>query len=238
MIDAMEAIILAGGQGTRLRELVPDGPKPMALVAGRPFLEILLDVLARKGFGRVILSLGYKADRVEAHFGAAFAGMALVYEIEQTPLGTGGALHRALAHCRSDHVYVFNGDTFLDLEVNKVETRWQQQRLPIIIAAEVADTTRYGRLTVVNGQVVGFNEKGVPGMGLINAGAYVLPIGITADFPTDRAFSLEQDYLAKAVIHSPFQCFVTRGCFIDIGVPDDYRRAQSVLAEYGSPCRS
>ena len=92
----MEAIVLAGGVGTRLRQVVPDLPKPMAPVAGRPFLEILLYFLARKGFTRVVLSLGFMADKVVAHFGDQFAGMELVYEIEHTPLGTGGAVRLGL----------------------------------------------------------------------------------------------------------------------------------------------
>jgi len=88
---------LAGGLGTRLRDLVPDLPKPMAPISGRPFLEILLVTLAQRGFGRLVLSLGYMAEKVVDHFGERFAGMNLVYEIEQTPLGTGGAWREELA---------------------------------------------------------------------------------------------------------------------------------------------
>ena len=116
----MEAILLAGGIGTRLRSVVPNLPKPMAPVAGRPFLEILLNSLAKKGFKRVVLSVGYMAEKVVSHFGYNFVGMELVYEIEETPLGTGGAVCKAIAQCNTDHVFVFNGDTYLDLEVAEV----------------------------------------------------------------------------------------------------------------------
>lgn len=225
----MEAVVLAGGLGTRLRDLVPDVPKPMAPVAGRPFLEILLAALARKRCSRVILSLGYKAESVVDHFGDRFAGMELVYEIEQAPLGTGGALRCALAQCQADPVFVLNGDTYLDLEVGAIEAQWQQNRLPIIVAREVSDTARYGRLDTAGSRVVGFVEKGVTGRGLINAGCYVFPRVIASEFPDDDAFSLEHDFLAKAVRRSPFEFFVSRGQFIDIGVPEDYARAQLLL---------
>lgn len=226
----MEAIVLAGGFGTRLKQVVPDLPKPMAPVAGRPFLEILLASLARKGFCRVVLSLGYMAEKVVNHFGDHFAGMELVYEIEQSPLGTGGAVRTAMALCMADHVFVFNGDTFLDLEVKNLEAHWQKHRTPIIVAREVPDTARYGRLDTDRGRVLSIVEKGVTGPGLINAGCYVLPADILDGFPLGQPFSLEADFLAKAVGKLRFDLFVTNGQFIDIGVPEDYARAQIELA--------
>lgn len=226
----MEAIVLAGGFGTRLREVVQDWPKPMAPVAGRPFLEILLTSMASKGFQRVVLSLGYMAERVVAHFGDHFAGMELVYEIEKVPLGTGGAVHQALVKCRDDHVFVFNGDTFLDIEAADVEAHWQRCRAPIIVARSVPDTARYGCLDTVDGRVVGFVEKGKTGPGLINAGCYVLPGDILDGFAFGIPFSLEVDFLAKAVGTSRFDLYVSRGHFIDIGIPEDYARAQTELA--------
>ena len=227
----MEAIVLAGGFGTRLREVVPDLPKPMAPVAGRPFLDILLTALARKGFSRVILSLGFMSDKVQEYFGEQFAGMELVYEVEDTPLGTGGAVRQALTRCLEDHVFVFNGDTYLDLEVADVEAHWQKHHNPIIVARKVLDTARYGRLHTINGRVIGFLEKGMFGPGLINAGCYVLPVAILDEFALRQAFSLEVDFLAKTVVTQHVNLFVTDGHFIDIGVPEDYMRAQSELAE-------
>lgn len=226
----MEAIILAGGFGTRLREVVPDVPKPMAPVVGRPFLEILLSSLAQKGFERVVLSLGFMSDTVIEYFGEQFAGMELVYEVENTPLGTGGAVRQALTRCIEDHVFVFNGDTYLDLEVADVEAQWQAHHAPIIVAREVPDTARYGRLNTEEQRVIGFLEKGMAGAGLINAGCYVLPVDILDEFTLGQAFSLETDYLAKTVGMQRTDLFVTNGHFIDIGVPEDYARAQSELA--------
>ena len=226
----MEAIVLAGGFGTRLRQLVPDLPKPMAPISGRPFLEILLSLLAKKGFHRVILSLGYMPDKVMGHFGNQFAGIELVYEVETTPLGTGGAVRQALTKCCADHVYVMNGDTYLDVEVAELEAHWQTNRAPTIVARSVPNTARYGRLAVANGRVLAFREKGTEGPGLINAGCYVFPTTILDNHPCGQVFSLETDFLAKAVTQGRFDLFITRGRFIDIGVPEDFHRAQTELA--------
>ena len=226
----MEGIILAGGFGTRLRELVPDLPKPMAPVAGRPFLEILLSALARKGFTRVVLSLGFMATKISDHFGASYAGMTLVYEVESRPLGTGGAIRAALSRCTSDHVFIFNGDTYLDLEVDELENLWQRSRRPVIVVREVPDTARFGRVEMNGGQATAFLEKGMAGTGLINAGCYVLPRRALDAFPLGENFSIETEYLSKEFGRTSIDGFVTRGRFIDIGVPEDYARAQVELA--------
>lgn len=226
----MEAIVLAGGFGTRLRQLVADVPKPMAPIAGRPFLEILLGSLARKGFGHVVLSLGYMADKVSAHFGDGFEGLDITYVVEDTPLGTGGAVRLALEACHSDHVFVFNGDTYLDLEVSSVERQWHASHHPIVVGRQVLDTARYGRLIIEECQIISFSEKGVAGPGLINAGCYVLPSDALSKFPLNQPFSLETDYFQHAVANTKVDVFVTDGVFIDIGVPEDYLTAQSLLA--------
>jgi D-glycero-alpha-D-manno-heptose 1-phosphate guanylyltransferase len=225
----MEAIVLAGGFGTRLKQIVPDLPKPMAPIAGRPFLEILLAALARKGFTRVVLSLGFMADKIVAHFGDRYAGMELVYEVEHQPLGTGGAIRAALLRCAADHVFVFNGDTYLDLEVDELESLWQRSRRPVIVVREVPDTARFGRVEMNNGRISSFLEKGLPGAGLINAGCYVLPQGALDAFPLGLNFSIETEYLSKELGRTSIDGFVTRGRFIDIGVPEDYARAQVEL---------
>lgn len=228
----MEAIILAGGLGTRLRTVVADMPKPMAPIAGRPFLEILLNVLAGKGFKRVILSVGFMAEKVSSYFGSLHAGMDLIYVMEDQPLGTGGGVRLSLEQVVSDHVFVFNGDTFLDLEIDQVEQQWQSRRHPIIVGRAVADTSRYGRLLVSDGVVQGFAGKDIAGPGLINAGCYVFKRQQLDDFPADQPFSLESDFLAPAVARGEFDVFVTAGKFIDIGVPEDFLRAQTELAGF------
>lgn len=226
----MDAIVLAGGFGTRLRGVVPDLPKPMAPVAGRPFLEILLTWMARNGFTRVVLSLGYQADKIVGHFGSRYAGMELVYEIETTPLGTGGAIRQASRHCTGSHYYVFNGDSFLDLDVPLVEAWWQHNRAPIIVTRTVPDTGRYGRLEIEGNQVIAFAGQGTPGPGFINGGCYVFNIDQLSGWPLDQTFSVELDYFPGEVKSRRFDAFLAQGQFIDIGVPDDYVRAQTELA--------
>jgi D-glycero-alpha-D-manno-heptose 1-phosphate guanylyltransferase len=225
----MEAIVLAGGFGTRLRDVVPDLPKPMAPVAGRPFLEILLTWMAQSGFRRIVLSLGYKADKIVDHFGSFYAGMELVYEIETTPLGTGGAIRQASRLCKGSHYFVFNGDSYLNVDVPLVEALWQQHRAPIIVARAVPDTARYGRLDIKDNQVTAFAGQGITGYGLINGGCYVFNANQLSDWLLGEAFSIETDYFPKEVKTHRFDVFVTQGQFIDIGVPADFARAQAEL---------
>ena len=227
----MEAVVLAGGFGTRLKEVVPDLPKPMAPIAGRPFLEIMLQSLALKGFKRIILSLGYMADKIRGHFGNSYLGMDLVYEVEVAPLGTGGAARAALRHCLSDHVYIFNGDTFLDLEVAEIETLWRASNKPIIVVREVSDASRYGTVLLKENRVISFLEKGVTGLGIINAGCYVVPPNLLDKLESSKNFSLEVDFFYKEIHRRYFSGFVTQGLFIDIGVPEDFLLAQTLLAE-------
>lgn len=225
----MEAIVLAGGLGTRLRQLVSDVPKPMAPISGRPFLEILLSSLAQKGFDRVILSLGFMAEKISKHFGTEFAGMQISYVIEDQPLGTGGAIRLAMEQVIADHVFVLNGDTFLDLEVEKIEEQWALNHRALIISREVQDATRYGRLLLADGKLTGFSEKGRAGPGLINAGCYIFSQDHLKNFVVGKSFSIETDYLVSAAASGLFDVFVTRGQFIDIGVPEDFLRAQTEL---------
>ncbi len=225
-----EAIVLAGGFGTRLRELVPSLPKPMAPVAGKPFLEILLRLLAEKGFSRVILSLGFMASKISNYFGSNFAGLEVDYVIEDKPLGTGGAVRLAMTRCNQDCVFIFNGDTFIDLEVTVIHDAWLKNNNPIIVARHVTDVTRYGCIRTQNGLINAFDEKGVSGPGLINAGCYVFHRQQLANFSAYQPFSLESDFLAKAVKKIPVEVFITQGLFIDIGIPQDYQFAQVLLA--------
>lgn len=221
--------MLAGGFGRRLASVVSDVPKPMAPVAGRPFLEILLTVLARKGFNHIVLSLGHMAEKISGHFGDTYAGMSLAFVVESDPLGTGGAIRLASTRCTQSHYFVFNGDSYLDLEVHQVEEWWQRNRAPIIVARSVPDTERYGRLRAEQGQIKEFIPKGVAGPGLINGGCYVFARDELDAYPVGLPFSIEADFFPQQVASRRFDLFVTQGQFIDIGIPEDYRRAQTEL---------
>lgn len=225
----MEAIVLAGGFGTRLRSAVSNLPKPMAPVAGRPFLELLLSSLKAKGITRAILSIGYRYEAITSHFDNHALGIDLTYEIESKPLGTGGAIAAALRHVTSDHVFVFNGDTYLELDLNAVAAMWPGDRTPVVVARSVPDTERFGRLEIAHGRVSRFLASGSKGAGAVNAGCYLIPKNIFDSVPMPQAFSFEQDFLARRPPLS-LRMFITSGQFIDIGVPEDLQRAQIDLA--------
>lgn len=229
----MEAVVLAGGFGTRLRAVVADVPKPMAPIAGRPFLERLLGSLGRRGVTRAVLSLGYMADMIQAHFGSRFQGIDIVCEVETTPLGTGGALKKALARVQGDAALVVNGDTFLDVDVAALVARWQHGHHPLIIGRAVADTERYGRLKLDGTRLTGFAEKGQRGPGVINTGHYLLPTTLFDGFVLPETFSFETDFLVPHIGRIGMEVFLTEGHFIDIGVPEDFQRAQTELAHVG-----
>lgn len=226
-----EAVILAGGLGTRLRCMCPDIPKVMAPIAGRPFLEMVLHALANKGFERIILALGFMAPTIMTYFGDQFMGMDLIYEVETTPLGTGGATRQALTRCKTDAVFVFNGDTYLDLEVDAIETHWKMHQNPIIVARKEQETSRYGCMETKGNRVIRFLEKSVSGPGIINTGCYLLPTDSLLQFQPGQPFSLETAFFARAVETQPIDFFMTAGYFIDIGIANDYIRAQLELTE-------
>ncbi len=226
----LEAIVLCGGFGTRLRQVLPNLPKPMAPVAGRPFLEIILSSLKSKGFSRVILAVGYMADKIFDYFGDQYNGIELLYCNEKEPLNTGGAIRLALTACLNNHVYIFNGDSYLDLEIDDVEGMWDKNRQAIIVARYVDNVERYGSIEFKNGKLLGFIEKGPAGPGLINAGCYVLKSDQFNHIPLYEPFSIERDYFAYKSNLTNVDIFITDGLFLDIGTPEDYASAENILA--------
>jgi len=201
----------------------------MAPVAGRPFLELLLSSLKSKGITRAILSIGYMSEVITSYFGRHPIGIDLAYEIESTPLGTGGAIAAALRHATCDHVFIFNGDTYLDLNLNALASMWPGDHTPIVVTRTVPDTERFGRLEMANGRISHFIGNGQKGPGTINAGCYLIPSDIFAGASVPDVFSFEQDFLSRRPPMS-LRAFVSDGHFIDIGVPEDFRRAQIALA--------
>jgi D-glycero-alpha-D-manno-heptose 1-phosphate guanylyltransferase len=226
----MEAIILAGGLGTRLRSVIANIPKAMAPVAGRPFLEILLNMLSQKGFSKVILSLGYMAEKISGYFGNHYESLNLEYVIEDTALGTGGAIRLAMTVCEKDHVFVFNGDTYIDLEVESIEQQWKINQNLIVVCKEMMDTSRYGLVIADDNIVRKFAEKRVHGPGIINAGCYLLNKNTLINFPLNQPFSFENDFLKYVVESETVEMYLTKSQFIDIGIPEDYKRAQLIFS--------
>jgi D-glycero-alpha-D-manno-heptose 1-phosphate guanylyltransferase len=230
----MEAIVLAGGKGTRLSAVVPNLPKPMAPVAGRPFLSYLLHRLQTQGVRRVCLSTGYMGEVVRGAYGSSFEGMEIAYAQEETPLGTGGAVRMSLAFTREEDVFVMNGDTFAELDLRLMKDLHLAARSRLTLAlTHVADTARYGAVDVADGRIVGFSEKGAVGPGYINAGVYLLRRDLFEDMNLPKAFAFEQDVVVRQLAALRPRAFLTSGYFIDIGVPEDYQRAQLELPGLG-----
>ena len=226
-----EAIVLAGGFGTRLRGIVDDVPKPLAPVAGRPFLAWLLDRLAAGGMRRCILATGYLSDVIEQRIGARWQGMEIAYSVEPEPLGTGGAIRLAASRLQGDAAHVLNGDTWLEYDPVALEDTARAAGASMAIAlARVDDVARYGAVDIDNGRVTGFREKGESGPGWINAGCYFLGADALAALPVRDAFSFEQDVLQPRVQARAVAAFTATAGFIDIGVPEDYARAQLQFA--------
>ena len=227
----MQAIVLAGGLGTRLRSVVPDLPKPMAPVAGRPFLAWMLDRLVDAGFERAVLAVGYRHEAISEYFGQRYRGLALHYSVENAPLGTGGAMRLAAAQVTSMPVFVLNGDTYLELDYRAMLDAHQEVgALMSMAVCSMPDVSRYGALEIANGVVTGFQEKGRGGQGYINAGVYLLSAGIMERIPAGVPFSFEQELLVPALHEIRPAAMVAEGLFIDIGVPEDYDRAQQLFA--------
>lgn len=227
-----EAIVLAGGFGTRLRAVVSDVPKPLASVAGRPFLAWLLDGLAESGMRRCILATGYLAEQIEAQIGARWRGMDIAYSMEPEPLGTGGAIRLAANRLLGESVHVLNGDTWLKYSPRALETMALDEGVPLAIAlADMEDVERYGAVETRARRVVGFLEKGRAGPGWVNAGCYFLGREALEELPTATAFSFEREVLQPWALLGKVGAYTETSGFIDIGVPEDYVRAQSLFAE-------
>lgn len=230
----MEAIVLAGGFGTRLREVVSDVPKPMAQVAGRPFLEWLLEDLSVQGYSHVVLATGYKHESIEQHFGNEYCGLKINHAVETVPLGTGGAIVNGLTMCGEDEVTVLNGDTFLAINHKDFRSFAEQKGCGLtMVAREVDDAGRYGSVVInEEGKVMGFEEKSEQKKhGHINGGIYRLKASLLAKYRVGESFSFEKEVLQQYYRHNNVFCYTTNCYFIDIGIPEDYHKAQRDFAE-------
>jgi NDP-sugar pyrophosphorylase family protein len=230
--NVVRAFVLCGGQGTRLRPVLADRPKSMALISGTPFLKLLLDQLRGQGLDDVILGTGYMADKIEGYFdhGNKF-GMRIRYSREDKPLGTGGALKLA-EPLISDPVLVLNGDSYVEWRLAPMLELFTAKDAGLVIVVQaVADVARYGSVALdQQGRITHFIEKGAAtGPGLINAGVYLLRKQIVADLPADTAISLEKEVFPRLLGRRVFG-LISAGLFIDIGIPEDLERAQALLA--------
>jgi len=222
----MKAIILAGGLGTRLKDVVPDMPKPMADMNGRPFLEVLIEHLKKQGFNEFVLSVHHLREQIIEYFkgipGISFA-------VEEEPLGTGGAILNSIKQAGvTGNVAVLNGDSLLKIDHAEFFRKHGNSNFSLALR-EVDDTSRYGRVEIDGDTITSFTEKGVTGRGLISAGYYIINAYWLLKQNLPEKFSLETDLLLPKIQDIKPSYFIATDYFVDIGVPEDYKRAKEEM---------
>jgi D-glycero-alpha-D-manno-heptose 1-phosphate guanylyltransferase len=223
-----EAIILAGGLGTRLRSAVPDLPKCMASVAGKPFIYYVIDYYKKQGMSRFIFCLGYKHEVIENYLLESFNELEYIVTIEEEPLGTGGAIYQGALKAKTADAIVLNGDTLFKVDVDKLLTFHKQRKSDCTLCLkEMHHTDRYGVVeTNSEGRITSFKEKKYYERSVINGGVYALNVESFLKIKFPAKFSFEKDYFEKYVDNKNMYGLLQSGYFIDIGIPEDYNRAQ------------
>jgi len=230
-----DIIILAGGLGTRLREAVHNIPKAMAPVNGRPFLEYQLDFISHFGFKRVILSTGYLSSSIENHFGNSYRNLELVYSFETEPLGTGGAVKRSFEKVKTSNALILNGDTLFRINLDQFFQKHIEDLSKVSIALRnVPDASRYGMVECnQQGSIIAFKEKSEESVpGYINGGIYLIRTKYFRSLALPDKFSLEKEMFAKMQDPEIFKAQIFNEYFLDIGIPEDYLRAQTEFHEF------
>lgn len=225
-----EAIILAGGFGTRLQTVVNDVPKPMAPINNIPFLNYVFDYLKHYQIQHVVLSTGYLADKILDYYKDEFNGIKISYAKEETPLGTGGGIRLAMTKCTTQDILVLNGDSFFDVDINIHYSNHVSKQADCTLALRKVDNAaRYGTIQLGASNVIhAFKEKdSIEREGLINGGVYILNRETyLSKTETGSAFSIEKDFYEKRIKELDIFGFEYNGYFIDIGIPEDYKKAQ------------
>ena len=231
-----EAIVLAGGLGTRLKSAVADLPKCMAPVDGKPFLHYLITYLQQQGIERFIFSLGYLAETAADYIKSSLPPETYVLVQEPYPLGTGGAIQLAIQQVTSEEVWVLNGDSLCNLNLSEqAELHFQKQATCTLGLVPMEQFDRYGVVTIDNNhRILGFEEKKWQEQGLINAGIYLLNTSTFQSILWPEKFSMEMDFLQAYHQRLPFYGYVASAYFLDIGIPEDYQRAQKELPKYSN----
>ena len=231
------AVVLAGGLGTRLRSILPNQPKVLAPVGGRPFLSYLLDQIGAAGMRRAILCTGYLGDQIRAVYGDSYEGIDLVYSQEPTPAGTGGALRLAHERIYSSSILVMNGDSYCDVDLLGL---WDWHHVHpahvSVVTAEVEDARSFGRIEIdAADRIVRFAEKTADeGPGRINAGIYLIHTALLGRIPADQNVSMEHELFPHWVSAGGVFSYPTKASFIDIGTPTRFERAEGFVRS----CRS
>jgi NDP-sugar pyrophosphorylase family protein len=232
MPEIPDVVILSGGFGLRLRGMIGDVPKPMAQIAGRPFLELLLRQLKRHGFSRVVLSVGYKQEVIREFFGEKAFGLELAYSIEASPLGTGGALREATGHIGTETALVMNGDSYTDVDLSRLVRQHAGNDADVTVVVIPESRADAGSVVLDReGKVTAFAEKRqVPESRYLSAGIYMLRKDLIAGVPQGSKISLEEQLFPQWLAAGKgIEGFVFEGQCLDIGTPERYRKAQHAL---------
>jgi D-glycero-alpha-D-manno-heptose 1-phosphate guanylyltransferase len=231
----LEAIILAGGFGTRLQKMVNDLPKSMALINDKPFLEYLLNFLTGQGIQKVILSVGYKQEMIREHFKDHYKHLSIFYAIEEEPLGTGGGILNAMEQVEGESVFAMNGDSMFRIDLLAMQHLHQNTSADLTMALRyLDDTSRYGTVKIDSEKrVTGFHEKNEDSEpGYINGGIYLINKNFLTALSLEKKFSIEKDCFEKCFKESRIFGYPAKGYFLDIGIPEDYMTAQDEFKRF------
>lgn len=231
-----EAIILAGGKGTRLQSIVSDVPKPMANVGNCPFLTYLLNQLFEAKINRVVISIGYKADAIISFFGDKYKTIDIVYAQEKNPLGTGGGIRFALTFCKTSSILILNGDTYFGINFTKLELFSDYYSAPFVMALrQINNDGRFGGVKIDEHLTIKeFLPKNLEGICLINAGIYLINKNwFIENSPTD-SFSIEEHFFLQQQSYPGFKGVPCNGYFIDIGIPKDFHKANFDCSKFNN----
>ena len=236
----MEAIILAGGLGTRLRSMVPDLPKPLAPIGGKPFLDYLLNYWQGQGVKRFVLSVGYKQEMIRDHFGSKYKNAKVDYVVEQKPLGTGGGLLLSMKSLKLNKPFlVLNGDTFFNVNLSDLLDHHSTCKADITLSlVKISNNRRYsGVILDKDERIIRSLEKrsNISGSKWANGGVYVLKPNLLKEYQDHypKKYSLEDELLPDLLRKNKrIAGFISQENFIDIGLPEDYRQAEGILSQY------
>jgi len=228
----LEAIILAGGFGTRLKNKIKNIPKPMALVNNKPFLDYILNYLNSNGVTKIILSVYYKSDVIKQYYNdnTFYNGIKITYSHDKAPLGTGGAIRAALTKSSNDNVFVINGDTYFDVDLHLLMDKHVKNNNDITLSLKpMSNFNRYGFVkTELDGNIIAFEEKKYQKYGKIDGGIYLINNNIFNSYKENKLFSFS-DFIKNNLYNLKIGSVSFDGIFIDIGTPEDLAKAQKIF---------
>jgi D-glycero-alpha-D-manno-heptose 1-phosphate guanylyltransferase len=226
-----DIIILAGGKGTRLKSVVSDVPKPMAIVNGKPFLYYIFNQLKNSHVDKTVISLGFMSEKIIDYINKE--NILCKYTIEEIPLLTGGAIRLALEETSQEDILILNGDTYFDLDLVAFYEFHKENNNDISIAVrEMFNFERYGSIQIGhNNSITAFNEKVFQKKGFINTGYIFIKNHVINNFQVNQPFSFENDLLNVSIDKFKMGAFIGDGTFIDIGIPEDYFLANKIFSK-------